>query len=197
MRIIENNAIATAVEKMCREANCVLPQDTEQALGKALKLERSPLGRDILEQCLLNAKIAKAQKIPVCQDTGLAVFFVKQGKDVEIKGGPLPDAINKGVAQRLSPGFPAGLLRGRSGLFPQEHGQQCSGHHTHRAGSRQQAGDKLHAQGRRGREHQPAGHAKTFGRRAGDHLLRVPSRDPGRGQPLSPDGGGSGDRREF
>jgi fumarate hydratase subunit alpha len=90
---------------MCREANCVLPQDTEQALGKALKLERSPLGRDILEQCLLNAKIAKAQKMPVCQDTGLAVFFVKQGKDVEIKGGPLHEAINKGVASACRQGF--------------------------------------------------------------------------------------------
>ena len=69
MKTIGCDAIATAVEKMCREANCVLPQDIGQALGKALKLERSPLGRDILEQCLLNAKIAKAQKMPVCQDT--------------------------------------------------------------------------------------------------------------------------------
>ncbi|MDQ7797954.1 MAG: fumarate hydratase [Candidatus Edwardsbacteria bacterium] len=105
MRAIEHNAIATAVEKMCREANCVLPRDTEQALGKALKLERSPLGRDILNQCLLNAKIAKVQKMPICQDTGLAVFFVKQGKDVEIKGGPIHEAINKGVAKACRQGF--------------------------------------------------------------------------------------------
>jgi len=105
MRTIAFASIVSAVGRMCREANCVLPQDTEQALGKALKLERSPLGRDILKQCLLNAKIAGTQKMPVCQDTGLAVFFVKQGKDVEIKGGPLHDAINKGVASACRQGF--------------------------------------------------------------------------------------------
>ncbi|MBI5804599.1 fumarate hydratase [candidate division TA06 bacterium] len=105
MRAIGCDTIATAVEKMCRVANGVLPKDTEKALDKALKIEKSPLGRDILEQCLLNAKIAKTQKMPVCQDTGLAVFFVKQGKDVEIKGGPLHDAINKGVANACRLGF--------------------------------------------------------------------------------------------
>lgn len=105
MRIIGYESIISAVEKMCREANCVLPHDTEQALGKALKLERSPLGRDILKQCLLNAKIAKTQNMPVCQDTGLAVFFIKQGKDVEIKGGSLHEAINSGVANACRQGF--------------------------------------------------------------------------------------------
>jgi fumarate hydratase subunit alpha len=95
MRTIEYQKIVAAVKDMCLEANYDLPQDVMDCFEKAVKSEESPLGRSILEQCIENAKIAKNEKVPICQDTGLSVFFVKLGADLKIEGGILPDAINE------------------------------------------------------------------------------------------------------
>jgi fumarate hydratase subunit alpha len=107
MRNVRYEDIAAAVAKMCRQANCELPRDTVAALRRALRKETSPLGRHVLKQCLDNAAMAAEQKMPLCQDCGLAVFLVRQGDKVIIKGGPLAQAINQGVRQ----GYTAGYLR--------------------------------------------------------------------------------------
>ncbi|MDP2808362.1 MAG: fumarate hydratase, partial [bacterium] len=105
MRTVEYQKIVAAVKDMCLEANYDLPQDVMDCFEKAVKSEESPLGKSILEQCIENAKIAKNERVPICQDTGLAVFFVKLGADVRIEGGILPEAINEGVKLGYTEGY--------------------------------------------------------------------------------------------
>jgi len=81
-----------------------LGPDIQYALKEALKKEESPLGRDILTQIIKNFEIADKEKKPMCQDTGLAVFFVELGREVELDG-ILDDAIDEGVRQGYEEGF--------------------------------------------------------------------------------------------
>ncbi len=101
MNIREINAeeISAAVERLVAEANCYLPEDARRALEKAREQEQSPLCRDILGDILKNADIAAARNMPICQDTGLAVFFVELGQDVHITGGDFQAAMDEGVAR--------------------------------------------------------------------------------------------------
>lgn len=107
MKTIHFNEIVTAVKTMCIEANYYLPEDIYDALKQSEALEESPIGRDILKDICTNADIAKHDNIPICQDTGTAVFFVKLGQEVYIEGGLLEKAINEGVRQ----GYKEGYLR--------------------------------------------------------------------------------------
>jgi fumarate hydratase subunit alpha len=107
MRTIAHTAIVTAVERLCLKAACELPADVRSALEDAVENERSPLGKSILEQCLLNARTAQAEHMPICQDTGFAVVFVELGADARIEGGLLTDAIAQGVQS----GYRNGYLR--------------------------------------------------------------------------------------
>ncbi len=112
MRSIEFDIIAGEVEKMCVEAAHVLPQDVKDALIYAAKKERSKTAAGILDKLIENAEIAEKDKIPLCQDTGLAIVFVKQGVDTVIKNGTggiclMSDAVNAGVAS----GYEKGYLR--------------------------------------------------------------------------------------
>ena len=92
---------------MCIEANHFLSPDMKKVFEKAASEEKSPLGRQILGQLEENLKIAGNDMIPICQDTGMAVVFVKVGQEVHIEGGSLTDAINEGVRQ----GYVEGYLR--------------------------------------------------------------------------------------
>ncbi len=113
MRYIEFEKIAETVESLCIAAAYELPEDVLAALEKAAKEESNPGAAKILNQLIENARIAKDEKIPLCQDTGLAVVFVEQGADVAVKPpaaqaqATLSDAINAGVAA----GFQKGYLR--------------------------------------------------------------------------------------
>lgn len=107
MREIHVDRIAEAVEKLCIEANYYLPADVYRALERARETEQSPLCREILSDILKNADIAASEQMPVCQDTGLAVFFLEVGQDVHICGGALEDAVNLGVHR----GYINGYLR--------------------------------------------------------------------------------------
>ncbi|MBN2019950.1 MAG: fumarate hydratase [Sedimentisphaerales bacterium] len=110
MRNIEFSKVVETVESLCIKAAYELPADVLNALQKAVKTESSPLGVKILEQLIENARLAKAKRIPLCQDTGLAVVFVEQGNNVIIDcpAGKTPvDAINEGV----SAGYEKGYLR--------------------------------------------------------------------------------------
>jgi fumarate hydratase subunit alpha len=105
MREIEFDTVVKAVKDMIMYCGTDLPQDTYDALEKAMEDEKSPVSKEVIKQILENANIAKDEKRPLCQDTGLAVFFVKIGEDVKIKGGLLKDAINKGTEQGYTEGY--------------------------------------------------------------------------------------------
>lgn len=107
MRQIQSQEIEKAVAGVCLEASSVLPLDVLQALEQARANERSEVGQQILDDILQNASIAKDDKLPICQDTGLALIFVDLGQEVQIVGESLEAAINQGVRQ----GYKEGYLR--------------------------------------------------------------------------------------
>lgn len=107
MRTVKYDEIVTAVRKMCMEAAYYLPEDIYEALKKGRETEESPVGRDVLDQIIKNAEIAKAEDRPICQDTGMAIIFAEVGQDVHIEGGLFEDAINEGVSK----GYVDGYLR--------------------------------------------------------------------------------------
>ncbi|MBN3033336.1 MAG: fumarate hydratase [Candidatus Saganbacteria bacterium] len=105
MREISAKKIIETVKDLCIAANTELPEDVLAALNTALKNEESPLGREILRQIIRNAAIAREEKLPLCQDTGLAVVFVELGEEVRLAGGSLAEAINEGVSRGYREGF--------------------------------------------------------------------------------------------
>jgi len=107
MREISYEDIVKAVKNLVIHTATNLPEDALVKLREAHDKEESPVSKKVLEQLLENAKIARDEKRPLCQDTGLAVYFVKVGQDVKIKGGLLKDAINEGTEQ----GYIEGYLR--------------------------------------------------------------------------------------
>lgn len=107
IRSVQTEEITRTVKEMCIEANHVLSDDMKKVFFDASEKERSPLGRQILGQLKENLEIAKADMIPICQDTGMAVIFLKVGQDVHIEGGSLTEAVNQGVHD----GYVEGYLR--------------------------------------------------------------------------------------
>ncbi len=107
MRNISAEIITNNIKEMCIEANHFLSPDMKRVFEKAADEETSALGKQILGQLRENLEIAGADMIPICQDTGMAVIFMKVGQDVHIEGGSLTDAINAGVRQ----GYVEGYLR--------------------------------------------------------------------------------------
>ena len=97
MRIIEFDDVVKAVRDIIVHCGTDLPQDAYDALVLAMEAEKSPVSKEVIRQILENADIAKDEKRPLCQDTGLAVFFVNVGEEVKVNGGLLRDAINKGT----------------------------------------------------------------------------------------------------
>ena len=90
---------------MCIEANHFLSEDMRQVFEQSVEAEKSPLGSLVLNQLKENLEIAGKDMIPICQDTGMAVVFMKVGQDVHIEGGSLTDAVNEGVRQGYTEGF--------------------------------------------------------------------------------------------
>lgn len=107
MRAISTDEITRNIKEMCIEANLILSEDVKESLYKAEEKETRDLGKQILGQLKENLDIAKEKSIPICQDTGMAVVFVKLGQDVHIQGDSLEDAINEGIRQ----GYEEGYLR--------------------------------------------------------------------------------------
>jgi fumarate hydratase subunit alpha len=104
MRTIKAEEITKKVRQLCLDAAYDLSPDVENALKKAMDREISPTGKEILRQILENAKIARTEDMPICQDTGLAVFFVDIGDQVFIEGN-ISEAINKAVSQAYVEGY--------------------------------------------------------------------------------------------
>ncbi len=107
MREIAYEDVVNAIKRMIVHTATNLPEDALQALKEAYEKEKSSVAKKVIEQLLENADIAREEKKPLCQDTGLAVFFVKVGQDVRITGGTLKDAINEGTEA----GYREGYLR--------------------------------------------------------------------------------------
>ena len=105
MREVDVKLITDLVSEMCMEANYQLSSDMRQALSDAQTNEKSELGKNILAQLQKNLLIAQQDSIPICQDTGMAVLFLKIGQEVHFNGGSLTDAINEGVRRGYRDGF--------------------------------------------------------------------------------------------
>jgi fumarate hydratase subunit alpha len=107
MREINVSEITSNIKEMCIEANHFLSLDMKKVFNNAVQEEQSPLGKQVLNQLQENLTIAAEDMIPICQDTGMAVIFIKVGQDVHLVGGNLTDAMNEGVRQ----GYVEGYLR--------------------------------------------------------------------------------------
>ena len=105
MKEIDSKVITKEVKKLCIEGNIYLGDDVIKSFKENLEKEKSDLGKDILSILIENAQIAKETHIPLCQDTGMAVFFVEIGQEVIIKGDTITDAINKGVSEGYTEGY--------------------------------------------------------------------------------------------
>ena len=105
VRTIHTDLILDTIREVCIEANYFLPEDMSVCMRQASGREQSPLGRKLLGQLQENLEIAASERIPICQDTGMAVVFVKLGQDVHIEGGSLTDAINRGVRDGYTEGY--------------------------------------------------------------------------------------------
>jgi len=104
MREIPAQAVVDAVRDASIRANIELGDDVVEALKRAVALEESDVGRDILEKLLENAAIAREERIPICQDTGVAVLFVELGQGAMV-AGDLYQALEEGIRQGYEEGF--------------------------------------------------------------------------------------------
>ena len=105
MREIHVDDIVSVIRDLSIRANTELGEDVLLAFKNALEKEESPIGRDVLGRLIENAKIAKNEQIPMCQDTGLAVIYLEIGQDVRVVGGSLKEAVNEGVRRGYAEGY--------------------------------------------------------------------------------------------
>ena len=107
MRTIHTDEVIKEIRQMCIDANLILSEDVKCRIEDAIQTEKSPVGKNVLQQLDENMKIARTENIPICQDTGMAVVFLKLGQDLHIEGMNLEDAVNEGIRQ----GYVDGYLR--------------------------------------------------------------------------------------
>lgn len=105
MREIHVENIMNAVKELVIQANTELPEDVLLAFEKSLEIEESPIGIQILKDLIENAKIACREKVPICQDTGMAIIFLEIGQEIQIVGGDLHPALLEGVRQGYRDGY--------------------------------------------------------------------------------------------
>ena len=105
MRELDVKVITENIKEMCIEATHFLTEDMKNVLDDSVTKEESPLGKQILQQLQENLQIAGDEMIPICQDTGMTVVFIKVGQDVHFTGGNIEDAINEGVRQGYTEGY--------------------------------------------------------------------------------------------
>lgn len=105
MRSISENVVIESIRGLVIDVNVNLPSDVLNALEGALKREVSSKGKQVIREILENAQIARSEKIPLCQDTGMAIFFVERGEEVMVSGGGLDSAIQQGMIKGYRDGF--------------------------------------------------------------------------------------------
>lgn len=114
MRQLHVSAIANAVKDLCITANQNIPQDLECCIRSACQAETDAIAKDVLQDLCSNIDEAHECALPICQDTGMAVVFVRLGQDVHIEGGSLQEAVNRGISM----GYTEGRLRASVVLDP-------------------------------------------------------------------------------
>lgn len=105
MREISTETITEAIEEMCIKVCHELSDDMKACLYDAYEKETSDIGKKILGQLKENLDIAKSEMIPICQDTGMAVIFLRVGQEVHLTGGDITDAVNEGVRRGYTKGY--------------------------------------------------------------------------------------------
>ena len=105
MREVNVELIRDAVRKLSIEANYFLGSDIKEALQKSREEETWKLAADVLDKIIINSEIANNEKMPMCQDTGMACVFIEIGQDVHLVGGRIEDAVNEGVRRGYEEGF--------------------------------------------------------------------------------------------
>jgi fumarate hydratase subunit alpha len=105
VREIHTDHIIETVAQLCIESNYYLGEDVLAALRRYREAEVSPIGREVLDQILENAEIARDEQMPLCQDCGLTVVFLELGQEAHIVGGDLNEAIAEGVRQGYKDGY--------------------------------------------------------------------------------------------
>lgn len=105
VRSVDVKLLTENIKEMCIQANHYLAPDMDKAMKNAHEKETKPLAKQILAQLLENLDIAGEDMIPICQDTGMAVVFLKVGQDVHFEGGSVEDAVNEGVRQGYAEGY--------------------------------------------------------------------------------------------
>jgi len=105
VRNVQVDIITENIKEMCIEANYYLSEDMKKVFNQAVEDEKSMLGKQILNQLKENLDIASNDMIPICQDTGMAVIFIKIGQDIHFEGGNITNAINEGVRRGYIDGY--------------------------------------------------------------------------------------------
>jgi fumarate hydratase subunit alpha len=105
VREIPTEQVTQVVARLCIDSNYYLGDDVLATLREFRALEVSPIGREVLDQILENAEVARDRQMPLCQDTGLTVIFLELGQDVHLVGGDLNTAIAEGVRRGYIDGY--------------------------------------------------------------------------------------------
>lgn len=105
MREIKASTITDVIERLCKEANQVLPQDIKDAISTCRSQEDGDIACGILDNIIENYQIAENEQVPICQDTGMACVFLEIGQDVHITDGDLTEAVNEGVRRGYTKGY--------------------------------------------------------------------------------------------
>ena len=105
VRTIHTDEIAACVARLCGEACTQLPQPVESLLCGACEREPYAPAKELLALMKRNAEIARGERMPICQDTGMAIIYAEVGQDVHLTGGTLEDAVNAGVAKGYTEGY--------------------------------------------------------------------------------------------
>lgn len=105
MREIKASTITDVIERLCMEANQVLPQDIKDVISTCRSQEDGDIACGILDNIIENYQIAENEQVPICQDTGMACVFLEIGQDVHITDGDLTEAVNEGVRRGYTKGY--------------------------------------------------------------------------------------------
>lgn len=105
MREVNVRDISDTVRELAITSNCVLGDNEVACFKKMIEVEESPTGKEILNLMLENARIAREEQIPICQDTGMAVVFLEVGQDVHLVGGDINEAVNDGIRRGYEDGY--------------------------------------------------------------------------------------------
>ncbi len=105
MRELDVSNVTQAVEELCITACYDLPADVTRAMEKAYREEESDVGREAIDICLRNAKVAAEERVPICQDTGVTIVFLEVGQDLRLVGGDINEAVAEGVRRGYTKGY--------------------------------------------------------------------------------------------